>query len=127
MTVFDPSGIAYSLERAMDGETSSQRAGHVKSADPKNGTEPVTAELRWEDDQCSWTGDPIETLRLHYLAIAATEDEQEDDVDDSKTDIFGTDLDLTDYAHELAFLPDLTKVEPPELDYGAPNPLGFQW
>ncbi|KAI9981994.1 hypothetical protein PInf_009782 [Phytophthora infestans] len=38
---------------------------------------------------------PTETLRQHFLAVAATEDEQEEDVDDSKTDIFernGTDL-----------------------------------
>ncbi|KAI9987292.1 hypothetical protein PInf_023287 [Phytophthora infestans] len=65
------------------------------------------------------TGDPMETLRLHYLAIAATEAEQKDDVDDSKINIFersGTDLDLTDYAHKLAFLPDLTEVKPTELD-----------
>ncbi|KAI9989113.1 hypothetical protein PInf_022854 [Phytophthora infestans] len=54
-----------------------------------------------EDYECNSTRDPTETLRQHYLAIAATEDEQEDDVDDGKTDIFersGTDLELTDYA-----------------------------
>ncbi|KAI9998238.1 hypothetical protein PInf_002583 [Phytophthora infestans] len=92
-TVFDPGGMDYGLGQA-------------------------------EDDECNSTRNPTETLRQHYLAIAATEDEQEDDVDDSKTDIFersGTDLELTDYAHELAFLPDLTEVEPTELDYGAPN------
>ncbi|KAI9998214.1 hypothetical protein PInf_002553 [Phytophthora infestans] len=68
---------------------------------------------------------PNGTLRQHYLAIAATEDEQEDDVDDGKTDIFERvgSSGLTDYAHELAFLPDLTEVEPTELDYGAPNLL----
>ncbi|KAI9980405.1 hypothetical protein PInf_026349 [Phytophthora infestans] len=77
-----------------------------------------------EDDECNSTRDPTEILRQHYLAIAATEDGQEDDVADGKTDIFersGTDLELTDYAHELAFLPDLTEVEPTELDNGAPN------
>ncbi|KAI9981163.1 hypothetical protein PInf_010793 [Phytophthora infestans] len=92
-TVFDPGGMDYGLGQA-------------------------------DDDECNSTRDPTETLRQHYLAIAATEDEQEDDVADGKTDIFersGTDLELTDYAHELAFLPDLTEVEPTELDYGAPN------
>ncbi|KAI9993649.1 hypothetical protein PInf_015935 [Phytophthora infestans] len=77
-----------------------------------------------EDDECNSTRDPTETLRQHYLAIAATEDEQEDDVDDGTTNAFersGTNLELTDYAHELAFLPDLTEVEPTELDYGAAN------
>ncbi|KAI9981745.1 hypothetical protein PInf_009514 [Phytophthora infestans] len=77
-----------------------------------------------EVDECNSTRDPMDTLRQHYLAIAATEDEQEDDVDDGTTNAFersGTDLELTDYAHELAFLPDLTEVEPTELDYGAPN------
>ncbi|KAI9998338.1 hypothetical protein PInf_002720 [Phytophthora infestans] len=92
-TVFDPGGIGYSLEQA-------------------------------EDDECSSTRGPMETLSQHYVAIAATKDEQEDAVDDTKTDIFersGTDLELTDYAHERAFLPDLTEVEPTELDYDAPN------
>ncbi|KAI9996136.1 hypothetical protein PInf_013519 [Phytophthora infestans] len=92
-TVFDPGGIDYSLGQAKDDERNSTR-------------------------------DPTETLRQHYLAIAATEDEQEDDVDDGTTNAFGrsgTDLELTDYAHEVAFLPDLTEVEPTELDYGAPN------
>ncbi|KAI9980563.1 hypothetical protein PInf_009863 [Phytophthora infestans] len=48
-----------------------------------------------EADECNSTRDPIDTLRQHYLTIAATEDEQEDDVDDGKTDVFergGTDL-----------------------------------
>ncbi|KAI9983647.1 hypothetical protein PInf_007713 [Phytophthora infestans] len=92
-TVFDPGGIGNSLEQA-------------------------------EDDECNSTRNPTETLRQHYVTIAATEDEKEDDEDDSKTDIFersGTDLELTDYAHELAFLPDLTEVESTEVDYGAPN------
>ncbi|KAI9992480.1 hypothetical protein PInf_017894 [Phytophthora infestans] len=112
-TVFDPGGIGYSLDHAGDGETAWHKA--VNSTGSKTVTEPVPAELSWEDDECNSTGDPIETLRQHYLAIAATEDEQEGYVDDSKTDIFqrsGTDLELTDYAHELAFLPDLADVEP---------------
>ncbi|KAI9982111.1 hypothetical protein PInf_007999 [Phytophthora infestans] len=61
---------------------------------------------------------------LAVLLLRATEDEQGGDADDSKIDIFersGTDLDLTDYAHDLAFLPDLTEVEPSEHDYGAPD------
>ncbi|KAI9981993.1 hypothetical protein PInf_009781 [Phytophthora infestans] len=121
-SVFDPGGIGYSLEQAGDGETAWNKA--VNSTGPKTVTEPVPAEVSWGDDKCSSTGDPMETLRQHYVAIAATEDEQKDDVDNSKTDIFersGTDLELTDYAHELAFLPDLTEVEPTELDYSAPN------
>ncbi|KAI9986076.1 hypothetical protein PInf_024931 [Phytophthora infestans] len=81
-TVFDPGGIDYGLGQA-------------------------------EDDECNSTRDPTEPLRQHYLAIAATEDEQEDDVDDGKADIFersGTDLELTDYAHELAFFPTSLKL-----------------
>ncbi|KAI9980323.1 hypothetical protein PInf_026455 [Phytophthora infestans] len=92
-TVFDPGGIDYGLGQD-------------------------------EADECNSTRDPMDTLRQHYLTIAATEDEQKDDVADGKTDTFersGTDLELTDYAHELAFLPGLTEVEPTELDYGAPN------
>ncbi|KAI9987341.1 hypothetical protein PInf_023350 [Phytophthora infestans] len=98
-TVFDPGGIGYSLEQSGDGETSWRS---------KTVTEPVPAELSWEDEEYSSTGDRMKTLRQHYLAIAATEDEQEDDVDSSKTDIFErsrTDLELTDYAHELPSFP----------------------
>ncbi|KAI9981109.1 hypothetical protein PInf_010525 [Phytophthora infestans] len=123
-TAFDPGAIGYSLEHAVDEETAWQKAGRVNRTDPKIATERVPAEVSWEDDECSSTGDPMETLTLRYLVIAATEDEQEGDVDDSKTDIFersGTDLDLTDYAHELAFLPDFTEVEPTELDCDARN------
>ncbi|KAI9996301.1 hypothetical protein PInf_013695 [Phytophthora infestans] len=81
----------------------------LETLDAENGldtvTEPVPAELSWEDDEYSSTRGPMESLELRYLAIAATEDEQEGDVDNSKTDIFersGTDLKLTDYALELA-------------------------
>ncbi|KAI9998231.1 hypothetical protein PInf_002576 [Phytophthora infestans] len=84
-TVFDPGGIGFSLEQAGDGETAWHKT--VNSTGPKTVTEPVPAELSWGDDECSSRGDPMKTLRQHYVAIAATEDEQEDDVDDSKTDI----------------------------------------
>ncbi|KAI9981182.1 hypothetical protein PInf_008824 [Phytophthora infestans] len=86
-TAFDPGGIGYSLEQARDGETACHNA--VNSTGSKTVTEPVRAELSWEDDKCSSAGDPMETLSQHYVAIAATEDEQEEDVDDIKTDVFG--------------------------------------
>ncbi|KAI9999343.1 hypothetical protein PInf_004185 [Phytophthora infestans] len=49
--VFDPGGIGYRLERAVDEETASQNAGHVSGTDPKTVTELATAELNWEDDE----------------------------------------------------------------------------
>ncbi|KAI9991068.1 hypothetical protein PInf_018689 [Phytophthora infestans] len=51
--VFDPGGIGYRLERAVDEETASQNAGHVSGTDPKTVTELATAELNWEDDECN--------------------------------------------------------------------------
>ncbi|KAI9994177.1 hypothetical protein PInf_016742 [Phytophthora infestans] len=51
--VFDPGGIGYRLERAVDEETASQNAGHVSGTDPKSVTELATAELNWEDDECN--------------------------------------------------------------------------
>ncbi|KAI9982914.1 hypothetical protein PInf_006714 [Phytophthora infestans] len=72
-------------------------------ADVRSAMVVDSADTGPHDDECNLTRDPTETLRQHYVAIAATEDEQEDDVDDSKTDIFersGTDLELTDYAPE---------------------------
>ncbi|KAI9987379.1 hypothetical protein PInf_023394 [Phytophthora infestans] len=51
-TVFDPGGIGYSLERAVDEGTASQKAGHANGTDPKTVTELATAELNWEDPLC---------------------------------------------------------------------------
>ncbi|KAI9990444.1 hypothetical protein PInf_021419 [Phytophthora infestans] len=51
--VFDPGGIGYRLEHAVDEETASQKAGHVRGTDPKTVTKLATAELNWEDDECN--------------------------------------------------------------------------
>ncbi|KAI9993995.1 hypothetical protein PInf_016529 [Phytophthora infestans] len=51
--VFDPGGIGYRLEHAVDEETASQKAGHVSGTDPKTVTKLATAELNWEDDECN--------------------------------------------------------------------------
>ncbi|KAG3043662.1 hypothetical protein PC121_g22412 [Phytophthora cactorum] len=68
--------------------------------------------------------DSAETLRLYYL-VAVSTDEGEGDAkeigDLNQFEHEGTDFDLADYAHELAFLPDLAEVVPTELYYDAPN------
>ncbi|KAG2774337.1 hypothetical protein PC129_g17469 [Phytophthora cactorum] len=66
----------------------------------------------------------VETLRLYYLAAVSADEGESDAKEFSDPDRFepeGTDFDLTDYAHELAFLSGLAKVVLSVLDYDAPN------
>ncbi|KAG4050242.1 hypothetical protein PC123_g14513 [Phytophthora cactorum] len=66
----------------------------------------------------------VETLRLYYLAAVSADEGESDAKEFSDLDRFepeGTDFDLTDYAHELAFLSGLAKVVLSVLDYDAPN------
>ncbi|GMF57299.1 unnamed protein product [Phytophthora fragariaefolia] len=71
--------------------------------------------------------DPEEDLRLRFVAaMAMCEDESITVVDNSATDpaVFecsANEIDLEDYAHELAFLPDLTDSASTVLDYGGSN------
>ncbi|GMF49053.1 unnamed protein product [Phytophthora fragariaefolia] len=71
--------------------------------------------------------DPEEDLRLRFVAaMAMCEDESITVVDNSATDpaefeCSANEIDLGDYAHELAFLPDLTDSASTVLDYGGPN------
>ncbi|POM72124.1 Hypothetical protein PHPALM_11216, partial [Phytophthora palmivora] len=68
---------------------------------------------------------PEEDLRLRYLAAAAsTNDDElvaESDHRYSHFERKGETLHLEDYAHELAFLPDLSEEVPIELDYNGTN------
>ncbi|GMG18214.1 unnamed protein product [Phytophthora fragariaefolia] len=71
--------------------------------------------------------DPKEDLRLRFVAeMAMCEDESITVVDNSATDpaefeCSANEIDLEDYAHELAFLPDLTDSASTVLDYGGSN------
>ncbi|GMF47171.1 unnamed protein product [Phytophthora fragariaefolia] len=71
--------------------------------------------------------DPEEDLRLRFVAaMAMCEDESITVVDNSATDpaefeCSANEIDLEDYAHELAFLPDLTDAASTVLDYGGAN------
>ncbi|POM66877.1 Hypothetical protein PHPALM_17196 [Phytophthora palmivora] len=71
------------------------------------------------------TNNPEEDLRLRYLAAAAStsDDEPVAESDHRFTDFErkGEALHLEDYAHELAFLPDLSEEVPIELDYKGTN------
>ncbi|GMF49016.1 unnamed protein product [Phytophthora fragariaefolia] len=71
--------------------------------------------------------DPEEDLRLRFVtAMAICEDESITAVDNSVTDLAefecsANEIDLEDYAHELAFLPYLTDSASTVLDYGGSN------
>ncbi|GMF52082.1 unnamed protein product [Phytophthora fragariaefolia] len=71
--------------------------------------------------------DPEEDLRVRFVAAMANcEDECITVVDNSATDpaefeCSANEIDLEDYAHELAFLPDLTDSASTVLDYGGSN------
>ncbi|GMF33637.1 unnamed protein product [Phytophthora fragariaefolia] len=70
---------------------------------------------------------PEEDLRQRFVAaMAMCEDESITVVDNSATDpaefeCSANEIDLEDYAHELAFLPDLTDSASTVLDYGGSN------
>ncbi|KAI9990398.1 hypothetical protein PInf_021365 [Phytophthora infestans] len=84
----DATYLGDTLEPAVDEEIAWQTVSRVSRAYSKTTTELVPAELIWDNDECCSTGDPMETLRLRYLAIAAIEDDQGSDVDVSEPDIF---------------------------------------
>ncbi|KAG6621882.1 reverse transcriptase [Phytophthora cinnamomi] len=67
--------------------------------------------------------DPEENLRLRYLLAARLGEEREaiEDRQSAESEHSAVDLALEDYAHELAFLPDLAEVVPTQLDYSASN------
>ncbi|GMF52201.1 unnamed protein product [Phytophthora fragariaefolia] len=71
--------------------------------------------------------DPKEDLRLRFVAaMAMCEDESITVVDNSATDpaefeCSANEIDLEDYANELAFLPDLTDSASTVLNYGGSN------
>ncbi|GMF57254.1 unnamed protein product [Phytophthora fragariaefolia] len=72
---------------------------------------------------------PEEDLRLRFVAaMAMCEDESITVVDNSATgpaefECSANEIDLEDYAHELAFLPDLTDSASTVLDYGGHKPI----
>ncbi|GMF69560.1 unnamed protein product [Phytophthora fragariaefolia] len=71
--------------------------------------------------------DPEEDLRLRFVAaMAMCEDESITAVDNSAADpaefeCSANEIDLEDYAHELAFLPERTDSASTGLDYGGSN------
>ncbi|GMF44078.1 unnamed protein product [Phytophthora fragariaefolia] len=89
-------------------------------------TEPVyvtIAGLQEMDDEItdSTTDDPLTDLHLRYAASANA---LVNDIDGGNGDEFeyeGNEIHFEDYAHELAFLPDLTVPASMILDYDAPN------
>ncbi|KAG6623045.1 uncharacterized protein IUM83_12331 [Phytophthora cinnamomi] len=68
--------------------------------------------------------DSTDTLEAMYLSVAtalATEEGADDGGDQPSSEHMPNEINLEDYAHELAFLPDLTETSVTDLDYSAPN------
>ncbi|KAG2989934.1 hypothetical protein PC121_g21255 [Phytophthora cactorum] len=85
---------------------------------------PGTVEVGDDEISACSVEDPVETLRLYCLAAASADEVESDANELSDPDQFehmGTNFDLADYAHELAFLSDLAEVVPTKLDYDVPN------
>ncbi|EGZ16440.1 hypothetical protein PHYSODRAFT_262607 [Phytophthora sojae] len=89
-------------------------------------TEPVyvtVAALQEMDDEIeeSMSDDPLDDLRHCYIASAKALMVDGDSVDGDEFEHEATEIHFEDYAHELAFLPDLTAPASTILDYDAPN------
>ncbi|POM69958.1 Hypothetical protein PHPALM_13701 [Phytophthora palmivora] len=94
--------------------------GQADSADEANDDPDV-----FEATHDAIPNNPEEDLRLRYLAAAtSTNDDEPVAESDHRFAHFerkGETLHLEDYAHELAFLPDLSEEVPIELDYNGTN------
>ncbi|GMF53839.1 unnamed protein product [Phytophthora fragariaefolia] len=89
-------------------------------------TEPVyvtIAGLQEMDDEItdSKTDDPLTDLHLRYAASANALMNEMDGGNGDEFEYEGNEIHFEDYAHELAFLPDLTVPASTILDYDAPN------
>ncbi|GMF45041.1 unnamed protein product [Phytophthora fragariaefolia] len=89
-------------------------------------TEPVyvtVAGLQEMDDKItdSTTDDPLADLHLRYAASADALMKDMDSGNDDEFEYEGNEIHFEDYAHELAFSPDLTVPASTILDYDAPN------
>ncbi|GMF34607.1 unnamed protein product [Phytophthora fragariaefolia] len=85
-----------------------------------------TGEINVSDDMLD--DDPEENLHLRYLLAAELDNDERGEGEPGRhDDVYErvpNSLALEDYAHELAFLPDLTDVIPTQLDYSADNECG---
>ncbi|GMF17725.1 unnamed protein product [Phytophthora fragariaefolia] len=89
-------------------------------------TEPVyvtVAGLQEMDGEItdSTTDDPLTDLHLRYAALTGALMNDVDGGNGDKFEYEGNEIHFEDYAHELAFLPDLTVPASTILDYDAPN------
>ncbi|GMF49822.1 unnamed protein product [Phytophthora fragariaefolia] len=82
-----------------------------------------TGEISVSDDKLDV--DPEKNLHLRYLLAAELDNDKRGEGEPGRhDDVYErvpNSLALEDYAHELAFLPDLTDVRPTQLDYSADN------
>ncbi|GMF33902.1 unnamed protein product [Phytophthora fragariaefolia] len=90
----------------------------------RHGAGDVTvAGMQEMDDEFtdSTTDDPLADLHLRYAASADALMHGMDGENGGKFEYEGNEIHFEDYAHELAFLPDLTVLASTILDYDAPN------
>ncbi|GMF46171.1 unnamed protein product [Phytophthora fragariaefolia] len=102
------------------GENRSANEGINATGQPEDQVDEVGPEIN-DEITVSTTDDPLADLHLRYAASAGA---LMNDMDGGNGDEFeyeGNEIHFEDYAHELAFLPDLTVPASMILDYDAPN------
>ncbi|POM64342.1 Hypothetical protein PHPALM_20140, partial [Phytophthora palmivora] len=70
-----------------------------------------------EDPECILNATYVSAMREIAAGVVSGRDAEENDVSEH----LANDIELTDYAQELAFLPDLTEITVTALDYTGPN------
>ncbi|KAG2850635.1 hypothetical protein PC118_g17318 [Phytophthora cactorum] len=104
---------------------------HVTSREPSlSGDEdPRTRPKRREAVTMVLSMDPdavaeLDAMFVSAMRVSVAEETQGPAEGDATYEHPAADTGLEDYAHELAFLPDLTETSPTTLDYSAPNVQG---
>ncbi|KAG6941987.1 hypothetical protein JG687_00019326 [Phytophthora cactorum] len=104
---------------------------HVTSREPSlSGDEdPRTRPKRREAITMVLSMDPdavaeLDAMFVSAMRVSVAEETQGPAEGDATYEHPAADTGLEDYAHELAFLPDLTETSPTTLDYSAPNVQG---
>ncbi|KAG6592636.1 uncharacterized protein IUM83_12410 [Phytophthora cinnamomi] len=82
---------------------------------------PGLSEDSAEESAGEYSTDTLEATYLSVATALATEEGADDGGDQPSLEHIPNEINLDDYAHELAFLPDLTETSVTDLDYSAPN------
>ncbi|KAE8972247.1 hypothetical protein PR001_g25453 [Phytophthora rubi] len=110
-----------------DGDPHGDRAGGCEATEPRgdSGAEVTTDRAPTDPTDGRSTKSDAERLEAVYVSVmAGGSPETVADADWGTNDTaehLPNEIELTDYAHELAFLPDLTEPSSTTLDYSGPN------